>query len=143
MKKCKIKRCEKSAHWRDNGKRDWCSVHYRRWQRHGDPTVCKYASDGNGCIFRGYKIITVNKKYIFEHRHIIEQLLGRKLKTSEVIHHKNGNKLDNRIENLLITNQAKHASHHMKIRYTHLQKPCEECGKIYRQSSWQTKRNKH
>ena len=47
------------------------------------------------------------------HRFIMENYLGRKLTYNEVVHHKNHDKLDNRIENLEVVTR----SHHMGLHY--------------------------
>lgn len=39
-------------------------------------------------------------KWVLQHRIIMENLLGRKLTRAEKVHHINGNRKDNRIENL-------------------------------------------
>ena len=45
---------------------------------------------------------------------VMEQFLGRPLLREEHIHHKNGNKLDNRIENLQIMSNSEHLKLHHK-----------------------------
>lgn len=54
--------------------------------------------------------------YIFEHRLIMEESIGRYLTGTEIIHHINGIRDDNRIENL----QMVTSSEHTKIHKPHL-----------------------
>lgn len=51
-------------------------------------------------IGSGYFAIKINGRWIPEHRHVMEQKLGRSLEAYERVHHLNGNRSDNRPENL-------------------------------------------
>ena len=52
------------------------------------------------------------KGFQFEHRLVAENMIGRKLESGEVVHHINGNKLDNRPENLCVLSRADHMNIH-------------------------------
>ena len=67
-----------------------------------------------GTLDHGYKVIRINGKKIREHRYVMEQHLGRKLTRLEQIHHINGDKLDNRIENIMVMSNSEHQKLHWK-----------------------------
>jgi hypothetical protein len=64
-----------------------------------------------------YIMIKHNGQWRREHRVIMEQLLGRPLLRSEIVHHNNENPPDNRPENLqLCSSKADHSKYHIKNR---------------------------
>lgn len=65
-----------------------------------------------------------------EHRFLMEQAIGRKLGRFEFVHHKNGNKRDNRMENLEVVSPKQHAAAHGQQKHP-LTKPCLVCGKTF------------
>lgn len=63
----------------------------------------------------GYKALRINGKKIDEHRFIMEKHLGRKLKSSEIVHHIDGDKQNNKINNLMLfPTKSAHTKFHIQ-----------------------------
>jgi hypothetical protein len=109
---CQINNCGRSV-----SGRKMCSMHWTRWKRHGDPTYITPKT--NNPSRDGYIRIKVNNKGMVQHRYVLEQHLGRELLKEENVHHINGNRSDNNIENLEIwnTRQPKGQRIEDKIQY--------------------------
>ena len=85
----------------------------------GAPLISRRILSGDGrwmipapTYYQGKKYI--GDRYIYEHRFIMENYLGRLLDADEVVHHKNENKLDNALSNLEIKSRSGHSADHIK-----------------------------
>jgi len=74
----------------------------------------RYIQNGYVCIYQPKHPNCDSKGYVKEHRLVMENHIGRLLNKNEEVHHINGVKSDNRIENLrLCADRAIHAKQHV------------------------------
>ncbi len=116
---CVIENCDRVR----QSKQGWCSLHWKRWKRSGTLDVTKVKCRlGYFLNSEGYKVVYHPKHAnsradgtVLEHRFVMSNHLNRALKTTEIVHHKNGNRQDNRIENLEILTRETHPTGHKHV----------------------------
>lgn len=89
----------------------------RRHLLEGMPSVgYKLRPDGYVYVRRPEHPNATVSGYILEHRLVMSEALGRALTALEDVHHVNGDRRDNRLENLLLVAHADHLREHYSSR---------------------------
>lgn len=75
----------------------------------------RLSKDGYLRMYAAKHQFAEGRKEMHVHDMVMEAHLGRRLLATECVHHINGDKLDNRLENLEVMPHADHSSAHMKL----------------------------
>lgn len=93
-----------------------------------------------GYLFINRRFSDGRSRSIYLHRMVMMEKLGRDLNSNEVVHHIDGNKKNNSIENLELTTASEHARIHRK-EMEHIECTCPECGSEFKAIAYKVRDN--
>lgn len=117
-KHCTINKCKKK-----HIAKGMCQMHYRRVALYDHPEAMNaigYVQSGGYTALHIPNHPMANKSgNVYEHRLVMAEHIGRWLSTEESVHHKNGNRKDNRLSNLELWSKAQPAGQRVedKVKY--------------------------
>lgn len=83
----------------------------------GDVRVFRVTAEPGVEVFFDKSGYRIRVEKIREHRYLAEKCLGRNLSSEEVVHHINGRRSDNRLENLCVLHHMKHEQFHAWLKW--------------------------
>lgn len=102
IRKLNVSKCSVDGCGKINRARGLCATHYWRWQHHGDPLTVTMRARGSGTTKSGYLSKMKDGVSKLEHRAIAEKAIGHQLPEKAVVHHFDGNPLNNVNANLVV-----------------------------------------
>lgn len=114
MRTCSIADCTRKVHGHG-----WCGTHWARWKNHGSPYTVTRNRPGQGYTRPdGYRCLYGE----LEHRRVWIQAYGS-IPKHLVVHHINGIKTDNRLDNLELMPSGHHTTLHRRGKPGHRHTP--------------------
>lgn len=110
---CRLDGCSKPAIGYSHG---LCQMHAWRVRNYGDPhheqPKQRIRKDGYRAIWKPDHPLAYSDGYVLEHRMVVHDA-GIEVPDGHHVHHVNGDKLDNRLENLVVLDGADHTRRHL------------------------------
>lgn len=128
--------------------RGWCHKHYQRIRRLGVPDLPERVRKQTIDLANGYRAVYApdhpnanTSGYVLEHRFVMSRVLGRALHEDESVHHLNGDRRDNRPDNLELWSTSQPAGQRVEDKLRWAESFLTRYGRIASEEAVQLKRS--